>query len=264
MLAEQTRNDTARFMVDHVDAVRELAVTADLEGFEQRVVEQLEFARTAGVGWIAFEYSSLGRAQFWRGHWEKARDTFQKGMKSELPGATHGYCIGPLILASAYAGDKDAALTLLLAQKDLLRQGLVTSHTMRILNAAVEGLVVLEEWDEAAKHYPLALEAVGTGNMIRVTFDGLVQSIAGISAMAGRQWDKAEEHYNIALRQAHEIPYKIEQPEVRRWYARMLIERNGPGDKEKARTLLTEAITMYREIGMPKHLEMAEELLAEI
>ena len=32
--------------------------------------------------------------------------------------------------------------------------------------------------------------------------------------------------------------------------------------REKARELLTEAIDLYREIGMPKHLEMAEELLA--
>jgi len=36
---------------------------------------------------------------------------------------------------------------------------------------------------------------------------------------------------------------------VRRWYACMLIERNAPGDKEKARELLNEAIAMYREIG---------------
>ncbi len=30
------------------------------------------------------------------------------------------------------------------------------------------------------------------------------------------------------------------------------------------RELLTEAIAMYRKIGMPKHIEMAEEMLAEI
>ena len=33
-------------------------------------------------------------------------------------------------------------------------------------------------------------------------------------------------------------------------------------DHDKALRLLTEAIDLYREIGMPKHLEMAEELLA--
>jgi hypothetical protein len=56
----------------------------------------------------------------------------------------------------------------------------------------------------------------------------------------------------------------MEQPEVRRWYARMLIDRNAPGDRDKARELLTEAIAMYRRIGMPKHIEMAEALLGEV
>ncbi|MCJ7831701.1 MAG: DUF4071 domain-containing protein [Dehalococcoidia bacterium] len=85
-----------------------------------------------------------------------------------------------------------------------------------------------------------------------------------MAAAAGEQWEKAEEHYRTALRQAHEIPVVIEQPEVRRWYARMLIDRNGPGDREKARQLLTEAIEGYRRIGMPKHVEMADALLSEL
>ncbi len=51
--------------------------------------------------------------------------------------------------------------------------------------------------------------------------------------------------------------------EARLEYARMLIDRDAPGDRDKAFRLLTEAVAMYREIGMPKHLEMAEELLRE-
>ena len=35
-------------------------------------------------------------------------------------------------------------------------------------------------------------------------------------------------------------------------------------DLAKARELLTEAIAMYRQIGMPKHVEMAEALLGEV
>ena len=62
---------------------------------------------------------------------------------------------------------------------------------------------------------------------------------------------------------AEELPQRLEQPEVRRWYARMLIDRDAPGDREKARQLLEEAIAMYRQIGMPKHVEMAEGMLGE-
>ena len=42
------------------------------------------------------------------------------------------------------------------------------------------------------------------------------------------------------------------------------IMRDAPGDRDKARQLLAEAVAMYREIGMPKHGEMAEELLGQL
>ena len=51
---------------------------------------------------------------------------------------------------------------------------------------------------------------------------------------------------------------------VRRWCAEMLLERDGPGDRDKARGMLEEAIESYREIGMPKHVEMAEALLEKL
>jgi hypothetical protein len=38
----------------------------------------------------------------------------------------------------------------------------------------------------------------------------------------------------------------------------------GPGDRENARELLDEAIDGYRTLGMPRHLEMAKELLDEL
>jgi hypothetical protein len=82
--------------------------------------------------------------------------------------------------------------------------------------------------------------------------------------LSSRRSNKMGEHYQTPLRQAHELPHRMEQAEVRRWYARMLIDRNAPGDRDKARELVTEAIAMYRRIGMPKHVEMAEALLAEV
>ena len=72
------------------------------------------------------------------------------------------------------------------------------------------------------------------------------------AAASGGQWEQAETHYQTALKQAHEIPFRSEQPEVRRWYAEMLLDRNAPGDRDKARTLLGEATGMYQTIGMPK------------
>jgi hypothetical protein len=44
----------------------------------------------------------------------------------------------------------------------------------------------------------------------------------------------------------------------------MLIDRSAPCDRDKARQFLTEAIAMYQEIGMPKHVEMADEMLGQL
>ncbi len=96
-----------------------------------------------------------------------------------------------------------------------------------MLLTVVEGLTVLRQLEEATKLYSLVLEAIETGALVRPFADGLLQTVAGMAAAAGGHWEKAEEHYRTALRQAHEIPHNIEQPEVRRWYARMLIDRDG-------------------------------------
>lgn len=42
----------------------------------------------------------------------------------------------------------------------------------------------------------------------------------------------------------------------------MLLDRNAPGDRDKARTLLAEAAKMYHTLGMPKHLELVEQMSA--
>ena len=98
------------------------------------------------------------------------------------------------------------------------------------------------------------LEAIETGTVVEFLTADLLHLRAGTAAAAGEQWKAAEEHYEIALRQAQELPHKIARPEVRRWYAQMLRDRNAAGDRDKARTMLSDAIEMYQAIGMPRHV----------
>jgi class 3 adenylate cyclase/tetratricopeptide (TPR) repeat protein len=243
---------------------REAATTGDLERFEEGVKNELQSSFDSGAGWVAYDYTVLGLAQFWRGRWEEAGKNFQKGADCEIPGMSVGFCVGSLFMFTAYSGDKSRAFALFHERRNNLpvagRPNTLDSWSL--LEAAIEGLAVLDEWDEAAKLFPLAVEAVATGNLLRPSFAGLVQTSAGIAAMTARRWEESERHFETALRQAHELPYKMEQPEARRWYARMLLERKARGDREKAAKLLTEAITLYNEFGMPKHGEIAEDLLA--
>jgi class 3 adenylate cyclase/tetratricopeptide (TPR) repeat protein len=265
-LSARSGNDTARWMTHGNSAICELITGADFARCEDLMSSHLEYAQSALPIFLPLNYTNLAMPQFWSGKWEKAQKNLRAGVDSEFPSPIYGYALGPLFSCLAYAGDKETALRMLPQMKDMMPQPGQPDGVGAwvVLESAVEGLAVLEEWDEAAKLYPLALEAVATGNLIYWLFNNLVQTIAGIAAMAGRQWEKAAEHYEIALRQAHETPFRVAQPEVRRWHARMLIERNSSGDKEKARTLLNEANAMYSEIGMPKHLEMAEKLMQRL
>jgi len=246
--------------------VRELMLTGNIDRFEEFAKGDLELCRSTGFPWISFSYTFFGLVHFWRGRWQEGLENFREAVTLEPPGPTAGVDWAYLFLARAYAGDKDATLAMLDEKRDKLpRAGQAnTAGAWTMLQAVAEGLAVLGERDEAAKLYPLVLEAIDTGAATRWLGDRLFQTVAGIAAAAGKQWQKAEEHYRTALRQAHELPHVLEQPEVRRWYARMLIDRDAPGDREKAHELLTEAVAMYRRIGMPKHVEMAEALLSGI
>jgi class 3 adenylate cyclase/tetratricopeptide (TPR) repeat protein len=246
-------------------ASRELMLTADIDRYEEFIKGDLELGRSVGIAWVSTSYTTLGLVHFWRGRWQEALEQFQEAAKLEPPGFWAGGDWGHLFLCNAYAGDKDAAPAMLEERRDNLpRPGQPnTLGAWQMLLGVVEGLAVLGEREEVAKLYPLVLEAIDTGFLMTWNNFKFLQTVAGIGAAAGRQWDEAEEHYQTALRHAHELPNKIEQPEVRRWYARMLIDRDGPGDRDKARQLLTEAVAMYHEIGMPRHVETANALLDE-
>jgi len=76
-------------------------------------------------------------------------------------------------------------------------------------------------------------------------------TVAGMAAAAGRQWEAAEDHFRIALQRAESFPQRLEQAEIRRFYAMMLLDRAAPNDREKARTLLGESLESYQRIGGP-------------
>ena len=92
---------------------------------------------------------------------------------------------------------------------------------------------------------------------------GAVSRSLALLAATMRRWQDAERHFEDALRTNAQLGDKPWLAHTRAQYARMLLDRDAPGDRDKAFRLLTEAIAMYRQIGMPKHVEMAEALLRE-
>ncbi len=266
-LAKKLSNYAALINSLRSRAFRDLLLAPDFDRLKEFVRQDFELTQGMGPLQLSGSYVVAGLLQFGRGRWDKAVDNLQEAARvdADVPRSI-GSSWAMLFMVRAYARDKEGALALLRENRDRLpRSGQPNLEAAyNALFFVVEGLAVLGEKEEAAKLHDLILDCLSRGVIISFWIGRLLHHLAGTAAAAGGRWGKAEEHYEVAMRQAHEIPVVIEQPEVRRWYACMLIDRDGPGDRDKAFRLLTEAIAMYRRIGMPKHVEMAEALLEEV
>jgi len=93
---------------------------------------------------------------------------------------------------------------------------------------------------------------------------GSIAHWLGLLAGTLRQWDAAIAHFEAAIETNARVGARPYLARSQHEYARMLIERGESDDREKARTLLTEATATYRELGMPTFLENAEELIENL
>ena len=129
-----------------------------------------------------------------------------------------------------------------------------------MLALTVEGLVMLGEQAQAGQLYPMVRELIDTGAVAIWPISRFTQTIAGLAAAGAHQWKAAEDHFQLAMNQAESFPDVLEQADIRRFHAMMLIDRGARGDREKAQTLISEALESYTHIGMPRHIAMIRKL----
>ena len=205
----------------------------------------------------------LSLVNFFRGNWTNALLHAQASHRREPGSAMEGLGVGTVFRQLAYGADRDRALAILDEERAWLpHDGKPNIRgSWRMLALVIEGLVMLGEQWQAAQLYPLSRELVDTGAVALFPLSRFTHTIAGIAAGAAHQWQSAEQDFQIAMQQAESFPYRLEQAEIRRFHAMMLIERAAPGDRDRARTLLREALESYTQIGMPRHIEMTQALL---
>ena len=86
---------------------------------------------------------------------------------------------------------------------------------------------------------------------------GAVARYLGLSAATAGRWGDAERSFEAALRVNARIGARSWLAHSREDYARALLARGGPGDGERARDLLAQALDAYRALGMDAFAERA-------
>jgi class 3 adenylate cyclase/tetratricopeptide (TPR) repeat protein len=235
---------------------------ADLATIEELGRRQVEICARGGLPWLYVGHLYLGLAAHWRGDWDQAEQELRTAEQLEAPGAIGGQSAAHLALHLAVAGRKDEVLAIVESRRQWLpAAGRVNAiGPWNMLFGFTEALYLVGEREQAAGFLPLILAALDMGDDW-VTFDGrTARSRAAIAAAAGRRWDEAAGYFRAALETAEALGNRIEQADLRQLEARMLLDRDGPGDREQARALLEDATGRYRAMGMPRHADLAAAL----
>ena len=202
-----------------------------------------------------------GTERFYAGDWPAARQDYEAAVRVDNPSFCDGTASTGGLVGAILAGDDVRERIQVAKAQALALVGENPAGSWELLSNVVEALAESGAGAAAADLYEAVTEALTKGAVVGLSNFRLWQMVAGIAAACGEQWTMAQEHFETSLRQAHELPHVIAQPETRRWYARMLLDRDQPGDRDKARALLGEAIEQYKRIGMPKHVAMATDML---
>jgi tetratricopeptide (TPR) repeat protein len=249
-----------------IRAWAEFAREAALAFLDRKIRNAVTFHRGTRLSFfLAQSLAQMSQVRFFAGDWDPAWSIAEEARATERPGAFAGLGAAMMLRLAAYSGDRGRVLELVdQTQLQLPLPGHVnTIGAWSLLTGTVEALAIIGERRRAAELYPQVRELLGCGAAWMSFGCRFPETIAAIAASAAGEWDAAERHFEITLRQAIQVPHRLEEAEVRRFHAAMLLERNPAGDRERAREMLVRAVESYERIAMPRHLELARAMLAQ-
>jgi hypothetical protein len=91
-------------------------------------------------------------------------------------------------------------------------------------------------------------------------FRGSISRDLGVLAAMLERPEEAALHFDTALEANERMGLSPWLAHTQREYARLLLARNGAGDRDRAAELLVAALATYREVGMPGYVAEAEAL----
>ena len=207
-------------------------ILGEFEKAEPHLREGFDLLQKAGDSESLLEsYFLLGLASFEKEEYAEAKEHLEKSQQILEKAFTLKY-IGAFTVSEYLAwtyielGEFDKAATLI---KDLRRTGLEVKNDDLIAKADALTATMFraqKRWNESIEYFE--------------------KSLREHEALNARRWDV----YQFA--------------KILFYFARLYLERNGEGDKEKALNLLNQALEMFQRINAKKYIEKAEARIALI
>ena len=236
----------------------------DLDDLERRARDDLDRLASIRSPWVSMSYAWVASLRTLRGDLDGALPYAEEAIRLEPESAWAGLGWAAKFVNRAMAGESDACRRLLSEARALLPEPgePVTAGRLMMLYAAARGCAIVGLADEASALYPLVAARVNEMAIGDFWDVALAHRIAGMAAAAGKGWDEAEMHFAEARRQVDEFPDPLDLPHVLHCHAAMLLARGKPEDRERAHTMLDEALAGFRRFGMAWHTAAVEALLA--
>jgi tetratricopeptide (TPR) repeat protein len=262
-LAERLGHLGATFLVLSDRMRRDGAMKGDIGSLEKLSLRTIEVCERGALPWIYVGHIYRGLAAHWRGDPVLAEQELRTAVALEPPSAFGGASASLLALHLAYEGRTDEVVKIVEDHRSGLPVlGRVnTLGSGNLVTGVTEALYIAGHKEEAAGFLPV-LEGSLESGIDWITFDGsFLRTRVAIAAAAGGDWSKAEKNYKESLDRAEQMDNRLEQADVRRFWAMMLLDRNEPGDREQAADLLKVAAERYREMEMTWLADASESML---
>jgi class 3 adenylate cyclase/tetratricopeptide (TPR) repeat protein len=264
-LAERLGHLGAAFMVLS-DRIRLAGILGDLPQVEALGPQIVDIGERGGLPWRYLGHLYLGLAAHRRGNADRAEAQLRNAVELEPTGAFAGQSAATLARHLAYYGRADEVMELFESARSKLpsldRVNGIGSWSC-LLNF-VEAFCLCGLNEEAAALSPLLEKVLELDNRW-ISYDGrLARTRAGLAAVTARRWDEAERHFGMAREVAEQMGNRVELADLCRLHARLLLDRGGAGDHERAAGMLEEALSAYRTFGMPTYAAEVERLQHQV
>ncbi|MBT8142132.1 MAG: AAA family ATPase [Gammaproteobacteria bacterium] len=235
----------------------------DINNAIRQLKRAANYARIGNLPWVMEGHVVMNLLL--HGNINEARTDMEYCYENRMHGGSGaGSVICFWLYGKAFLGDEDTLDAFESLQSLLPESGKpICTGTIMFLLLATESLVLCKQHETAADMYKHIVYILNEKKLNLPFSLGLTERFAAIAASAGKNWQVAEQHFANAMQAAKKLPHKTEEPQLLYWHARMLLDRNAPGDSELAQTYLTKARQLCKKLGMLGYLAMIERTIPD-